>query len=488
VADAPAADTPATGADVPDAPTTEATALGSRHSQSVVRQVPAGRPTAAGAPRQHYQLLRDTGLTRLSVRIDNQAAWATVRFTGAKILMSRITSASDGTRVTTSSSDIGIAKAGSATVEVALQIPSGAVPSMTTCKSWDGATTVSVRRMTDAPAALATVTDSGTSNTITGDGCSNPVRQELARADLIGPVRWPARFDARPLVLGEYFPWWDSSNLNSFQDQPTGPADTSNPSSVASSVDLAMKHGVDGFVVEYEGSPAFDPRIDSVYNAADARPDFKIAMQLDLDILSYRYKGISNELLDTVLRGVADRASHKSQLEVNGQPVLFLYYGSRVTPSAWQAALDRLANSSGLHPFVVADVTGGGLGAPGRFAFGNNGAPDAASLNSAAADDLYHLRLEPAMGDVTPPLWVASVQPGFDNTRTGRKPVIVEPRLGGQRYADTWAATLSSLPDWVVITTWNGYDEQTQVMPGVTTGDLAQSQTADWAARFHAGG
>jgi hypothetical protein len=429
----------------------------------------------------------DTGYTRIRLAFDNRASWAYVSFDNLTIKDFKSQGTTGSTKITSSGPSIAIGGSGTAVMDLVLYAAPDAVTGLSLCSSAEAYTKLTVTRMTDAATVIGNYTKNAQIPQPQSGSCQH---QSLSRSAFMGSTRWPARVDSRRLVLAEYFPWWDASNLNSpnFMATPTGPADTSDPTQVGAAMDMARANGVDGYVVEYEGSPVFDPHIDLAYQAADARPGFNIAMQIDFEILYWRNGGVPDSVLDEVLQATMARSSHASQLRVNGQPVLYVYYGGRVAPSAWQAALDRLYTSTGIRPYVMVDVTGGNLGAPARFAFGNNGDPDADSLNRTAADTLFHLRLDPGLNGLTIPLWNAAVQPGFDNSRSGVQPVIVEPRNGGQRYADTWNATLTELPEWILITSWNGYDETTQIMPDAVNGTLALQQTATFAAQFHKSG
>jgi hypothetical protein len=81
-------------------------------------------------------------------------------------------------------------------------------------------------------------------------------------------------------------------------------------------------------------------------------------------------------------------------------------------------------------------------------------------------------------------LYAATVSPGFNNERSfpGQLPIIK--RRGGRRYAGTWRAALAGEPDWILITSWNEWYEETAIQPGEKTGGSAlritRSQTHRW--------
>ncbi len=432
--------------------------------------------------------LRDTGMTRVRVELSSQAAWVAVELVGTQIEASRVVASSGSLQITSlGGQQIAGHGQGTATVDLVLRVPPGASTALTMCKNYLGPASVNVRRLTDGDVVIASLHNTSTSWAVAPGSCEGAASATLARADLIGPVRWPARRDPRPLVLANYYPWYDAGNLGGpFLDAPTGPADTSNPEQVGEAVDLALASGIDGFIVEYEATAAHESKIDHVFDAADARPGFKTALMLDFAILQYRLGGLTDAVLNLALGELASHASRPSQLKVGGQPVVFIYSGGLVDGALWSAALSRLATLTGVQPFVVTDNPI--LPSPGRHDYGTHGQTTPAQLAEWAMDRLLTLQERPGLYGVAGPLWVAPVTPGYDDRALGRPQSLFVPRDGGLRYEQSWDAALASLPDWIIVTSWNEYHEQTHVMPGSTTGNQALAQTKARSATFHTTG
>jgi hypothetical protein len=98
-----------------------------------------------------------------------------------------------------------------------------------------------------------------------------------------------------------------------------------------------------------------------------------------------------------------------------------------------------------------------------------------------AAQRAYHL-LGSAYG--TQRIAAASVIPGYDETRLiGRSGRSVE-RRGGDFYDTQWQAALASGADWVVITSWNEWAENTHVEAGQRFGEYYIWRTRFWSAAF----
>jgi hypothetical protein len=431
--------------------------------------------------------LKDTGLTRVRVVLSSSAAWVTVDLMGTNMDLSKVQSVSGSLELTGLGGTLIAARGqGTAVIDFVLSVPPGSNTWLKMCKNYLGPASVTVTRTTFGQTVVGSINNTGNSTVVVPGSCENYRTGVMTRSDLIGPERWPARRDARPLVLANYYPWYDQLELaQNFGDQPIGPADTTDPVQVAQTVATAAASGIDGFVVEYEASPSYNSRIDLVWDVADARPGFQMAMMLDFAILQHRPLGLTSAGLDAALDAMARHVGRPSQLEVGGQPVVFLYSSASLDPAQWAAALSRLQSRTGIRPFVIDDSDA--MPGPGQYAYGPNHLPTPTALQQWSKDRLMTVQETPGLYGMAGPLWVAPVSPGADDSRV-RWPSTVVPRADGVRYEQSWDAALASLPDWILVSTWNEYYEQTHVAPGSSTGYRALDQTRARSATFHTTG
>ena len=87
-----------------------------------------------------------------------------------------------------------------------------------------------------------------------------------------------------------------------------------------------------------------------------------------------------------------------------------------------------------------------------------------------------------------PKLWVATVMPGYNDVRVRPGGGFVRDREDGAYYAQSWQAAISSLPNWIVITSFNEWPEGTYIEPSAAIGDKYIGLTAGWSSQFKAGG
>lgn len=76
------------------------------------------------------------------------------------------------------------------------------------------------------------------------------------------------------------------------------------------------------------------------------------------------------------------------------------------------------------------------------------------------------------------------VLPGYDDTNIGRADPIPVSRRDGALYDELWEAAIASLPQWIVVTSFNEWHEGSQIEPSLEHGDMYLHRTAKWAERF----
>src|SRR5262249_21283760 len=82
-------------------------------------------------------------------------------------------------------------------------------------------------------------------------------------------------------------------------------------------------------------------------------------------------------------------------------------------------------------------------------------------------------------------VYAATVSPGYDDSRLGRDTSSVIDRANGAFYDTQWRAAVSAGPDWMLITSWNEFWENTHIEPSVRYQKQYQVRTRMWSELFH---
>lgn len=428
-------------------------------------------------------------LTRLQIRITTTSDWTAVRLDHLEVRARRTVSAASTQAVWEQAAGWTVVRAGGAPVsnvviDLIAELAPSDPPGVVVTKGREGTATVDVITTSGtnpAPAAHLDLT--------THDPYRNVATAGIPREVLLAaPLRLP-EVDARNLALAFYYPWFRADSASDPRVNPDKPGSwyaTDDPEHVRGMVAEAAGAGLDGFIVSWEGSK-HGPVLDRLVDAVQQRPGFTLAPVLELRAL--RTKTLLGDTFDpaTAAAALLDFERHVpagSRLELAGRPVVVAFGMWDLKPEEWAAFLARLGD---LQPFIIGDRDEPAFAVDGVYQYDPNGrSVDQLEHDYARAVD--RARLQPALDPTQRRLlWAATVSPGLD---TGASSLLIDRRFtdrsGGWRYDQTWRVALGSQPEWVFVTSWNEWYEQTHISPGRVTGRAALDQTARWTQMFHA--
>jgi hypothetical protein len=300
----------------------------------------------------------------------------------------------------------------------------------------------------------------------------------------------PAPVAPQKMLLAFYYLWYNLSDWDSpyLQDRPLSPYSSSDPAALARHIDQAKGAGLQGFIASWWGP---DNSIDLNFQALlDAARDKNFQIALYFETMEADRPRDEATILNWLRYALSRYGGHPAFLRVSGKPVIVVWVSFAVKLEVWdrvfrqlraegleavyigaydspEPGLDLLDVFDGLHNYNI-------LGIVNR----NEEVPDI--LASTYEETGRAVHYYPLLAD-TPSLkiWTATVQPGFDDTLLPGRQTPVLPRDGGALYQATWQAALASRPDWIFITTWNEWWENTHIEPSRLYGDQYLRMTWD---------
>ncbi len=335
-------------------------------------------------------------------------------------------------------------------------------------------------RIYRGPGLVAEFNNSGV---VPGDESTNTRVYVVQAAQLGEPdyVATPAKPQAPKLVLAFYYPWygneayggsnshWGSYSWLDIEESEhyplLGPYDSRDPRVIMSHIRMAKSYGIDGFIVSWWGIDRYEDRVLPEILGVAEKEGFKVTVYYE----SNRQLSL-NDVVEELTYIVRSYSGHPAYLKVDGKPVIFVYAMSARGRdfNFWRDAVRRVEADTGVDVFFVADT--GDVGYLSAFEgihyyslLGIYDNPGARFEETALRVRLYATRKEMESGIRHPRFWVATVIPGFNNTKVGGE--LVYPREGGAAYRRFWDAAISSGADMVAIVTWNEWHEGTEVEP-----------------------
>ena len=416
-------------------------------------------------------------LVQVQVNLSLSSNWSVVRLVDVPIVDYRVRSTTEGVTIAPADDGWGMqvaAGGGSAEIDAIIELPTSDV-TLRAENGWLGEATATVRSGTADPVTVTVPTYAWPAVATTN------VPQDTFAAGIVQPPR----ADPRPLALAHYYPWFTEYGNPDMAEKPADPRPATDPAGVLSMTEQARAHGVDGFLVSWRDNLNDGAAYDLALQAAEQTNGY-VAPTLEMVELSNR-SDTTAELAAQVhdsLSEAYERTSSPAVLRSEGAMVVFAFETKLLPAAAWRDVLATLT-AEGRPVRLVGDWGGDWSDNQwGVHSYIRNDSPETLAAHwrktamAQRADDLL---------DGTSHLVTATVTPGYNDTKLGRPNSKVVPRNAGLRYEATWRATSGADPDWILITSWNEWFENTNIEPGTTTGGQALQQTAqltaDWKAR-----
>lgn len=288
------------------------------------------------------------------------------------------------------------------------------------------------------------------------------------------------------LVLALYYPWFDENTWtsNTTPDLPAQLYVSRDRSAMGRHIEQAQRAGIDAFMVAWYGPAGGNPTETNLAALLDeaAVRNFKIGILFETTSPFFSGTGDAAAALQHAL---AVHAQHPAFLRADGKPVILFWRPQLWSVDAWQAIRAQVdPNHTSL--WIAEGVDTAYLRVfDGHYLYSNTWNPptDLTYTNTKFARLVD--QAEQTFGRSK--LWLATVMPGYDDTRTGRADAFAQPREEGAYYERSWQAALASKPDWIVITSFNEWPEGTYIEPSQGEGERYLALTAAWSARFKQG-
>jgi hypothetical protein len=257
-------------------------------------------------------------------------------------------------------------------------------------------------------------------------------------------------------------------------------------------MEVAKSAGIDGFIVSWWWNRDLTPNsvLPTLLGAA-AQENFKVTIYLPAVNGSYA-SPMSNENLLRLFRGFFSNYEHDQRyFMIDGQPVVFIFAADAQPLAVWRNVFTTLSAEGheafyigetekakpeylevfdGIHVYMpINELKSGTLGS--LYSYLQLSTRSYGLLHSASAGKL----------------WAATLTPGFDDSLVPGRTNPLIPRNDGDTYRKTLDAVLASSPDWILITSFNEWYENSHIEPSVSYGWQYISLTAQFSVNFKQG-
>ncbi len=283
-------------------------------------------------------------------------------------------------------------------------------------------------------------------------------------------------------MLAFYYAWYDQNTWTSgiTSDTPSQPYDSADPAVIERHVLQAQSAGIDALIVSWYGPREADNQTETNLRMlldAAASHGLRVAVAFET---SGPFFPDQSSVVDALRYLLSVHGQHPAYLRYQERPVVFFWRQQRFGLGTWAAIRTQLdPDHASLWIAEGTDISYQGV-FDGHYLYSVAWSPDVVHTLTDWGSRVHRYSEQHNVAR----LWVATVMPGYDDTRSGRTSPFVVGRRGGDYYRETWAAAAASQPDWIVITSFNEWVEGTMIEPSVNYGDLYLNLTRDLAAQF----
>jgi glycoprotein endo-alpha-1,2-mannosidase len=294
-----------------------------------------------------------------------------------------------------------------------------------------------------------------------------------------------------PMVLSVYYPWYGAPSgpsgawhqwipgllrYGAAHTPSAGFYDSLDTALSRRHVKEAHEAGIDGFAVSWWGRGSFEDRTFRALLSVADQEYFPLAIY-------YEAADSLDGVVDDIRYILREYGSNPSYLRIDGLPVVFVYgrVVTRFGRNEWASIFERL-NSEGLRGVFVADGLEDDL-------FVGDGHLDfiydlfqgvhayiAVSLDPAALREMNALASVRSKGKNI--LFAATVVPGYDDSliRSGGP---IRDRQDGAYYRQRWDIAAGASPGWILVTSYNEWQEGSEIEPSLELGAQYLAATRD---------
>jgi hypothetical protein len=294
----------------------------------------------------------------------------------------------------------------------------------------------------------------------------------------------PVEAGEPPLVLAFYYAWYDENFWNSGQvaDQPAQPYASRQRETIERHVAQAQDAGIDAFVQAWYGPQVennqTETNLQTLLDVAAAR-GFRACVYFETNGPFFPDQA---EVVAALQHLLATHAQHPAYLRYQGRPLIFFWREERFSVDEWAAIRQQVDPAH--DALWIAD----GVDISYQQVFdGHHLYSIAWSKNVERTLQDWSSRVRRYEGEHgVERLWVATVMPGYDDTRLPRPDAFSRDRQEGAFYRETWQAAIASNPDIFLITSFNEWAEGTQIEPSVSYGDFYLNLTREMVEQITA--
>ena len=314
----------------------------------------------------------------------------------------------------------------------------------------------------------------------------NAYRFSFHTKDLMagGPRSVPTHSSPK-LVLAFYYPWYSFSDWAppKMKDLPlSGAYSSDQDATITRHINVAKSAGIDGFIVSWWG---ISSDTDGTFRRILARAEELHFLVTIYHEYSDDHRRTRSSYFDDIRYLLDNYAKSSSFLKLDGKPVIFTYTANAMSVEDYQSVRSDLEQHG--YDFVnIGDTLDTKyLGVfDGLHTYATN-LGDADLSSAYRSVSLATKSFSIVNNGASRKIWAATICPGWDlRSIPSGGPDLFQLRGEAEYFNGTFKVAMASDPDWVLITSFNEWWENTEIEPSKTYGYRYIDATTDYDSEF----
>ncbi len=282
-------------------------------------------------------------------------------------------------------------------------------------------------------------------------------------------------------LLAFYYLWYTKDNWKyiPLDDEPEVFYSSDDEKTILKQIKFAKSNGLDGFITSWDGPNTYSDKNFKKFLNLSQKNKFKSAIYYET--LTSTGPRSEEQIYQHLKYTIQTYGNHPAIFKVFGKPLIAIWASNEIPIQRWKKIINRL-NVEKLDATFIAmgfDVSNlevfDGIHQYGVILI--NDLKKEYQIVSQIVKNYY-------MFGGKQKVWIATVQPGYDERKIPNRPGFYKERNRGKFYEQTFEAAINSNPDLIFLTSWNEWWENTHIEPGRkiknTYLNLTKSLSSKW--------
>ncbi|MHB1276456.1 MAG: endo-1,3-alpha-glucanase family glycosylhydrolase [Candidatus Humimicrobiaceae bacterium] len=288
---------------------------------------------------------------------------------------------------------------------------------------------------------------------------------------------------AKKMVWAFYYLWYEFDDWSSsiLKDKPKMLYESNDSDSISTQIDQAKSAGIDGFISSWSGQNSFSDN--NLKIMLDTAKEKKFSIAIHLETQSDNGPREEDEIFQWLKYIIISYGNHPAYSNINGKPLIVIYDSMSIPLDIWKNMFEKLKKEGFDATFIGMGYGNDNLDVfDGIYEYNIFNFQDLSGTYKKASQAAQYYQMIKELN--APKIFAATVMPGYDERSIPGRKGGFKNREEGAFYRKTFETAIANDPEFIFITSWNEWWEDTQIEPGELYGDEYLDITREYIKQY----